>query len=443
MAVFGVVLLAVGVLLSIALHEVGHLLPAKRFGVKVTQYMVGFGPTVWSTRRGETEYGVKAIPLGGYIRMIGMFPPKPGRPVREDSTGRLGLLVDQARHDAQRDIGPEDFDRLFYTRSVPKRVVIMLGGPVMNLLIAIVLLTVILTGFGLPGETTRLSQVFSCVLPPDARPDAVCTTNDQQAPAAAAGLLPGDVITRFSGRPVADWEDVRADIKRSAGKPVTLTVQRGDATREVLVTPVVATRPVLDADNQRVLDSAGRPKTERVGFLGVSPTTELVPQPVTAVPGYIGGLLGQTANLVVRIPAKMVGVAQALAGAAPRDPNGPVSIVGIGRFAGEVGSAQGDAANPITFGDRLASWLNMLAALNLALFLFNLVPLLPLDGGHVAGALWEGARRQFARLAHRPDPGPVDIARALPLVYGMASVLIAMSMLLILADIFRPIQLGG
>jgi membrane-associated protease RseP (regulator of RpoE activity) len=168
-----------------------------------------------------------------------------------------------------------------------------------------------------------------------------------------------------------------------------------------------------------------------------------VPQPISVVPGYIGGLLGQTASVVVRIPEKMVGVGQAVFGTAPRDPNGPVSIVGIGRFAGEVASATGDEVTPIGFSERAASLLGLVASLNLALFVFNLVPLLPLDGGHIAGALWEGLRRQLARLRRRPDPGPVDIAKLLPLAYGVATVLIVMSMLLIVADIFRPIQLGG
>lgn len=438
----GVLLFGVGVLLSIALHEVGHLVPAKRFGVKVTQYMVGFGPTLWSMRRGETEYGVKAIPLGGYIRMIGMFPPRNGRPARADSTGRLGLLVEQAREDAQRDIGPEDADRLFYTRSVPKRLVIMLGGPTMNLLIAIVLLTLIITGFGTPAITTRLDQVFTCVLPENATRDT-CTPQDQQAPAAAAGLQPGDRIVSFDGRRLGDWKDLETAIQRSGGTRVQLTVERDGATRQVSVTPVFALRQVTDEQGQPVLNADGTPKTRRVGFLGVGPSQELVTEPLSAVPGYVGSSLLQTAKLVVRIPEKMVGVTRAVAGTAPRDPNGPVSIVGIGRFAGEVASAdQGDGLLSSTRG-RVAFFLGLLASLNLALFVFNLVPLLPLDGGHVAGALWEGARRRFAAMRNRPDPGPVDVARALPLAYGVATVLIAMSALLIVADIIRPIRLGG
>jgi membrane-associated protease RseP (regulator of RpoE activity) len=161
------------------------------------------------------------------------------------------------------------------------------------------------------------------------------------------------------------------------------------------------------------------------------------------VPGIVGRLIGQTAGVVLMIPQKMVGVAQAAFGNGPRDPTGPVSIVGIGRFAGEVASSHGTSTLPVTTIDRLAQLLSLIASLNLALFVFNLIPLLPLDGGHVAGALWEGTRRNIARLRRRPDPGPVDVARALPLAYGVATVLIGMSVLLIYADIVRPIRLGG
>ena len=130
--ILGVLFMATGIAVSIALHEVGHLVPAKRFGVRVTQYMVGFGPTMWSRRRGETEYGVKAIPLGGYIRMIGMFPPRKGDDpgtVRVSSTGRFSQLVDEARAASLEEVRPGDENRVFYKLSVPKKVIVMLGGP--------------------------------------------------------------------------------------------------------------------------------------------------------------------------------------------------------------------------------------------------------------------------------------------------------------------------
>jgi membrane-associated protease RseP (regulator of RpoE activity) len=441
----GVLVIVVGVALSIALHEIGHLAPAKRFGVKCTQYMVGFGPTVWSTHRGETEYGIKAIPLGGYVRMVGMFPPIPGRPVRADTTGRWALIADQARQESRREIGDVPKERLFYAKPVWQRLIIMLGGPTMNLIIAVVLLTVVLVGYGLPEQTRTLGSVSQCVIPANAAADRTCAPSDTPAPAAAAGLRPGDTILSFNGTRVSSWEAVRAAIARAGGTTVQLGIRRDGQALIVPVKPVVNERFVLDGNGQPVVGSDGKRLTERVGFLGVTPTTQIVKQSVTAVPAVLGDYLKQTAGVVLRIPQKMVGVARAAFGSGERDPNGPISIVGVGRVAGEVASSDGGGAGTTqaTIMDRFVGLLSLIMSLNLALFIFNLVPLLPLDGGHVAGALWEGLRRQIARLRHRPDPGPVDVARALPIAYGVASLLIGMSVLLIYADLVRPIRLGG
>ena len=456
----GVLFVAVGVAVSIALHEIGHLVPAKKFGVKVTQYMVGFGPTVWSRKRGETEYGLKWVPLGGYIRMIGMFPPKPGedpRFVRATSTGRMGMIVDQAvearanrrtglaeqaRRQSMDEVQPGDEGRVFYRLSAPRKVVVMLGGPTMNLVIAAVLLTVIVTGFGTAQTTTRLSSVSQCVLPVDAPLTATCAPSDPAAPAAAAGLRPGEVITSYAGRPVTSWDEVRTAIRAGGGAPVEIGVRAPDGvTREVTLTPVVTDRPRVTREGVPVTGADGQLLTDRVGFLGVSPSTELVPQPVSEVPGVLWTGLSATAGVVLRIPQKMVGVAQAAFGSGERDPNGPVSVVGVGRFAGEVASAE--AVEGYGNRERAADLLSLVASLNLALFVFNLIPLLPLDGGHVAGALWEGLRRTIARVRRRADPGPADVARLLPVAYVVSSALIVMSVLLIYADIVKPIRLGG
>jgi membrane-associated protease RseP (regulator of RpoE activity) len=441
----GVLVLVLGLAVSIALHEVGHLVPAKRFGVKVTQYMVGFGPTLFSRRRGETEYGVKAVPLGGYVRMIGMFAPEPGGRVRAGSTSPFSQLADDARRAVREEIGPDDDARTFYRLPVRKRIVVMLGGPLMNLGLAVVLLGLLLTTIGTAGLTPRVAEVSACVLPAAAAPAQAggeapaCGPDDPPTPAARAGLLAGDVLLEVDGTAVdGSWERATTAIRAAAGRTVDVVVDR-DGERLVLRADVIRTeRPVLDAGGAPVLGADGEVRTEPAGFLGVSPTEALVPQPVTAVPGFVAEATWRTAGIVLTLPARMVQVAQAAFGEEERDPNGPIGLVGVGRLSGEVATT--DLLE--TTAERVGTMLGILGSLNLALFVFNLVPLLPLDGGHVAGALLEGARRAVARVRGRPDPGPFDLARLLPLTYAVVAVFLAMSLLLLYADIVNPVTLG-
>lgn len=440
--VLGVLLAFVGIALSIALHEVGHLVPAKKFGVRVPQYMVGFGPTVWSRRRGETEYGVKAIPLGGYIRMIGMFPPAKGQDptkTRASSTGRFGQLIDEARQQSLEEVRPGDDGRMFYQLPVWKRVIIMLGGPMMNLVIALALFTGIFTLHGISVTTPEVSSVSECVDISRAGQQTKdeCTSEMPVAPANEAGLKPGDTITAINGTQVETWTDVRTGIRDNLDQPLSLTVTRDGATRQLEADPIVMEMPRYDDDGAVERDAKGEILTERAGFLGASGTAEMQQQPVTAVPGLFGDMVADTYSLLVRIPQKLVGVAEAAFGSAERDPEGPMSVVGVGRVAGEVASSD-------AFGDtqdKAILLLSLLGSLNLVLFAFNTIPLLPLDGGHVAGALWEGVKKGWARVRGLPDPGPVDVAKALPLAYGVALAFIAMTLLLVYADFVKPIRL--
>ncbi|AJT40533.1 M50 family metallopeptidase [Psychromicrobium lacuslunae] len=456
--ILGVLFVVFAVGISIALHEVGHLVPAKLFKVRVTRYMIGFGPTLWSKKKGETEYGIKAIPAGGYVAMIGMYPPnKEDGSVRPSSTGmfqtlaesgaaqrvsrqrksgRFEQLATDARAMAHEEVGPEDENRVFYKLPVWKKIIIMLGGPFMNLLIGTVLMGVLLMGFGTAQATTTLAVVNACQIKEgEATPDP---KNCTPTPAAAAKLLPGDTITSFDGKQVTGWDELTSWIRSSAGKSVQLTVQRNGKAVQLNITPVLTARPVLTAAGTPEKDAAGKVLTQDVGFIGVSPSSENVQQPITAVLPTVGNNIAQVAGVVVNLPQRLVAVAQAAFSSAPRDPNGPVSVVGVGRVAGQVA-----AMEDVPLSARFATLLGLMAGLNFALFVFNLIPLLPLDGGHVAGALYEAVRRRLAKLFKRKDPGPFDIAKLLPLTYVVASVLLVMGALLIYADIVKPVNLFG
>ncbi|HEU0181858.1 MAG TPA: site-2 protease family protein, partial [Agromyces mariniharenae] len=202
------------------------------------------------------------------------------------------------------------------------------------------------------------------------------------------------------------------------------------------VTPMLSERYATDENGQVVTDASGDPVTVQAGFVGISPASETVQQPVTAVLPAVGEQITGVAGIIVNLPQRMVDVWNAAFGTEERDPNGPISVVGVGRLSGEIASL-----DEIPLASKAAGLIGILASLNIALFVFNLIPLLPLDGGHIAGALWEAIRRGFAKVFRRPDPGPVDLAKLMPLTFGVVIVLGAMSALLIYADIVKPVTL--
>ncbi|WP_234980878.1 M50 family metallopeptidase [Agromyces cerinus] len=433
--IIGVVIIVIGLAVSIGLHEIGHLVPAKIFGVKVTQYMIGFGPTVWSRRKGETEYGLKAIPLGGYISMIGMFPPAKGERVHADSTGFFRGLVQDARDSSTESITPGDEHRAFYLLPVWKRIIVMFGGPFMNLLLAVVLFGVLLMGFGVAQASTTVGSVSACALPATSERQT-CEPGDPAAPGAAAGIEPGDVIVSVAGEPIESWNESTAIIRSHPGEPVAFVVERDGETVELEVTPMLSERYVLDEKGQIATDASGTQLTESAGFVGIGAATEIVQQPVTAVLPAVGENVAGVAGIILNLPQRIVDVANAAFGPEERDPNGPMSVVGVGRLAGEIATI-----DEIPIASKAATMIGILGSLNIALFVFNLIPLLPLDGGHIAGALWEGIRRGFAKLFRRPDPGPVDLAKLMPVTLAVVVIFGAMSALLIYADIVKPVQL--
>lgn len=450
----GIVVLVVGIGLSVALHELGHMIPAKRFGVKVPEYFIGFGPRIWSFRRGETEYGIKAIWLGGYVRLLGMVPPAPpGRVDRPDS------VVAQARAQALTELGPDEQDRAFYRLSVPRKLVVMAGGILTNLALGVMCLAVAMGVVGAPAYTPTLARVEATVSLAGSASGSgsasssaagsatesvdAAASGSVPSPAAVAGLRAGDTILSWDGRAVRTWTDVQEAIVASGTQASDVVVSREGRTEKLTVTPVLVARPVYDSAGQPVTDASGAQVTQERPFVGVSPRLGTVRVPAGQVAGVVGQAVTGTLKAIITIPAGLYHAVAAGLGLEERDESGLISLVGMGRIAGEMASAgtgEGSgAAVVVPFSVRLYSMLSLLGSLNLALFAFNLIPLLPLDGGHVAGALWEGLRRQVARWRGRPDPGYVDTARMLPVGQVVFVALVVMAVVLIWVDLVAPV----
>jgi membrane-associated protease RseP (regulator of RpoE activity) len=427
----GVVLFALGVVASIALHEVGHMYPAKKFGIKVTQYFVGFGRTVWSTRRGETEYGVKAVPLGGFVKLVGMLPPEQGsdpHTIRRSNTGMFTQLISDARHQEYEHVQPGDEDRLFYRKPWWQKLIVMAGGPMVNVALAVLLLGGVWMLYGVHEPKPIVEEVSDCVIAvTDQDPNRTCTASDPVAPARDAGLRPGDRIASFNGTEITSWDKLSTLIRSNDDGAATIVVERDGELRTLSTNTTVSAR----------YEGLGSDEVVDVGFLGVVPVQTLERQG----PGYVvttmGEITQQVGHALMQMPERMVGVFQAAFLGADRDENSPVSVVGASRVAGEVAST-----DEWTVGEKMAGVISFLGMLNLFLALFNFIPLLPLDGGHIAGALYEALRRGIARVFGRPDPGYVDVAKMLPVAYAVAGVLLVTGVILIYADLVNPVRLG-
>ncbi|MEP6599588.1 MAG: site-2 protease family protein [Actinomycetota bacterium] len=441
--VFGVLAFAVGLLASIALHEIGHMVPAKKFGVKVTQYMVGFGPTVWSRKRGDTEFGLKAIPLGGYIRMIGMVPPRRDGG-RSRWPTRMATAVEEFRAVSRAEVAPGDEPRQFYRLTPGKKIVVMLGGPTMNLIIYLILTIVLLSTLGMKHNdpTTQVNAVVKCVVPATARITGdSCPANATRAPAYGV-LRSGDTITSINGAPITAWQDAVGVIEKSAGMPLRIGVTRSGVNQIVSLTPV---------PNVKYANSSGT-QTKTAGYLGVEVkgNSYYAAVPAGEIPGQIVDQFAQGLRALGSYPSKIASLFGTVFEGKERDPAGAIGVVGIGRLGGEIADSK-----VLDIQDKAFFLISLLAGINLLLFFFNLLPLLPLDGGHVAGALVEAVKRGRARLRARGlarvqggkylerQPIYVDTAQMLPIMYGVASILIVLTLLVVYADIVKPITLNG
>jgi membrane-associated protease RseP (regulator of RpoE activity) len=415
------------------------MVPAKKFGVKVTQYMVGFGPTLWSRKKGDTEYGIKAIPLGGYIRMIGMVPPPRADGKRSRWPRRVSTAIEDFRQVSRDEVkSEEDEPRQFYRLTPGKKMIVMLGGPCMNLLIYLVLTIVLLTTLGLPKSevTTTVAGVEKCVVPATATAAQLKHCPRPTSPAAVAGFRAGDRIISVDGTRITSWDELTGVIEPAVGKQLHVVVLRHGARVPLTVTPVRNVKYVNDTSTE----------TKDVGFIGIAPHQRsfYASQGILDVPGQIGSQVAVGVRALGSYPAKIHSLWQTVFDGKPRDKQGAVGVVGIGRLGGQIADS-----HVIGVKDKIYTLIGLLASVNLLLFFFNLLPLLPLDGGHVAGALVEAAKRGRARLRARRDPSAprrpqifVDTAQMLPVMYAVASVLILVTLLTLYADIVKPINIG-
>jgi len=418
----GILIFLVGIAVSVGLHELGHYLPAKKFGVEVRQFMIGFGPTIFSRRRGETEFGVKAFPLGGYILMSGMYPP-----AKKPYRGLFANWINEARREVESQENVSE-ERKFYRLSGPKKITIMLGGPVMNLLLGTLLIVASLSGIGTLQNSLTVDQVYPCM---ESAVESECPEGSAATPAKLAGLQSGDEVKSVNGQTVSSWQEVTSLLEDNSSS--TLTVDRNGADVTINITPVFMERAVYDSLGNLELDAQGNPVTELSPVLGIRLLGVTKPVGLDQSLSYAGASLASMAAFILELPQQIYEVTLSTVGITERDPYGAVSIVGVGQLAGELTSAD------IGIDAKLSSLLLLLGSLNLVLFVFNLVPLLPLDGGHVVGAVYESAKRRVVKQFRGEDPGPIDTAKALPLAYFVWVVLIFTGILLILADLINPI----
>jgi membrane-associated protease RseP (regulator of RpoE activity) len=432
--ILGILIIVAGLAISIGLHEFGHLIPAKLFGVRVPTWAIGFGPKLYSKKIGETEYSLRAIPLGGYITLIGMYPP--AKEGKDDSKRWFGASILAAREAHSEHIEPGDENRKFYQLAAWKRIVVMFGGPFMNLILGVAMVSVALSGIGEYQRVNTVANVVQC----EAKmvdPSADCANGDALTPAALAGFKPGDQITSVDGAKIAQTQDPFVKVVAQPNDEHVLGVIRDGKTIEIRVTPKVGKLPYADASGKLAVDAEGKPLLRERAYIGLMLDHARVPSSLADSLSAGTQMTADTLGFIVQFPQQVYASVSSLFTGAERSPNGAVSIVGITQLAGEVNSNSN--AN---LADRIYLNLMLLGSLNLALFAFNMIPLPPLDGGHIAGGIYEYAKRGIYRLLGKPNPGIADTALLAPIANLMFLVLMFAGLAMIIVDLIKPLVLG-
>jgi len=391
MELLGVLAFIVALLFSVMVHEFGHYVTAKRYGMRVTEFFLGFGKRIWSTQRGETEFGIKAIPAGGYCKISGMSPREP----------------------LEEELKP----RAFYRARTHQKLVVLGAGSFLHFVLGFLLLVTLFGGIGTSQVLPVVSQVVDCV-----PKESQCAPSDPISPAKSAGIQPGDRIIGVNGLRDMKWDEITPILRASGGKQLSLIIVRdGD---ELVLNLIPATRTV---------------EGQARGYIGIINEFGLVREnPIEAIASatsattqIISGSLRALIGLPAQIPSL---IGQSFLGE-ERDTDGLVGIVGVARVTGETASSRN-----LTAGEKVATFILIVASLNIFVGIFNLIPILPLDGGHIAVALYEGVRRRIYRTRGRVEPGPVDVEKLTPITVVVLALLIVLTVLLLFADIFNPIR---
>jgi membrane-associated protease RseP (regulator of RpoE activity) len=380
-------------------HEAGHFLTARRFDMKVTEFFLGFGKRIWSFTRGETEFGIKAIPAGGYCRIVGMS-------VNEE-------------------MEESDRGRAFYLASAPKRLIVLGAGSFLHFVLGFLILVLLLAGVGTTAISNKVGEVVPCIISNSAgAADTKCASDAPPSPAKAAGLTVGDEITAINGTPIKEWSTAVKKIRNSPNQEITLTIKRGSSTLTLLITP-----------GMRILD------VKKIGIIGVSNTLEnrklSIYRAVTNSGKLTWDLTKSSVTSLISLPTKIPALFRQTFFHETRDATGLVGVVGVARV-----SAQTASDPKLASREKIATFLLIIASLNIFVGLFNLLPLLPLDGGHMAIAVIDGLRRARARRKGSPAPPEIDVERLMPLTMAVFAILAVLSLLLLAADIFNPINLN-
>jgi membrane-associated protease RseP (regulator of RpoE activity) len=381
MNVIGVLAFVIALLLSVMVHELGHLLTAKKFGMKVTEFFLGFGTRIWSFKRGETEYGLKAIPAGGYCRIEGMDPDEVMQPGQEH--------------------------RSFYKASSGKKLIVLGAGSFAHFILGFLLIFILLAGVGVNALTPKIADVIP------------------KSAAEAAGFQKGDEILEINGEPVSDWSKDAATIRDSKGAELTFLVKRGTEQLIILAAPKLT--KVSNSESRYLLGVMNEVGSKRIDPL----------KSVTSSASLTWEMTTSSAKALVQLPSKLPELWGQTFGGEERQSDGLVGVVGVARVSGEAA-----ASGELTLTQRIGTLILIVASLNIFVGLFNLLPILPLDGGHMAIAIADEIRALFARLRGRSRPAGIDVKVLTPVTMVVFVLLAAMTVLLLIADIFNPISLN-